>query len=117
MARREVKPGKRDLWSDLGKVEVEAQRVKDGNSRYEVYLDGEHIGHVDSARITSWRQSPSGIRLGARGRPLQWSCQDVDHPGEPYQRSSGYIFDTRGAAIGSLLRRIKRRREDAEGEA
>lgn len=47
-------------------------RFQDGRT-YDVLVDGETIGQVHSYREASWRQLPSGVRYGFRGRPQFWS--------------------------------------------
>jgi hypothetical protein len=54
---------------------------------YEVFHEGEYIGEVFSFREESWRQLPSGVRYGLRGRPKYWSPRTAPHVRAPRCRS------------------------------
>lgn len=67
--------------------------------RYDVFLDGDPIGWVESRREESWRQMSSGVRYSKRGNPKSWAAHSADSGFE------GNHYMSRAAAAIAVARR------------
>lgn len=82
---------------------------KPEESVYEVFVDGTHIGSVESTRTESWRTN-GRIRTSCRGIPRHWTADTnrkwTRHDAAAWRNPEriGYQFDTRVAAIERLMR-------------
>lgn len=100
--RRKVNPGRYRWWPETLTVEVGPGETRRGSygdvTRFEVYVDGEHVGAIEKRKVETTRQHASYRNVSdVTGHPARWFAYPPGADGYATERLS------RAEAITALI--------------